>query len=124
MEQHKSADHSLRLITILAWFPVFALLLPHGIVTRQALPVIGIVPMTFSACTGLVHLTGYAKIRAANIIIDLFCVCFLISILIPSWVFMAQEGRYYRSNGSTMLGAYGTSPMMMNLYGKIPSSVC
>lgn len=119
----RNTDHTLRLLTIIAWVPAFALLLPHGIITETLCPVLGIIPMTFSALTGLVHLVGKAKYRAGNIVMDLFCACFLLSILIPGWVFMAGDSSYMRYSRYwgynvaplTMVGTYGMVPMVMSL---------
>ncbi|KAK4494846.1 hypothetical protein PRZ48_014202 [Zasmidium cellare] len=102
----------LRIVTIGCWVPAFPFLLAHGIVTNTVCPVLGIVPMTFSAITALVHLTGGAKHRIPNIVVDLFCGTFLIGVLIPSWIMLSDGWRGDR--GVVMVGTYGTVPMMIN----------
>jgi len=105
---------ALRLVTVLGWIPAFALLLPYKISGGSPIvPTLGIVPITFSALVGLVHLAGKAKYRYANIFLDLFCAAFLIGILIPGWILMADG--WEASAGLTMLGTYGTIPLMVNL---------
>lgn len=117
-----NTDRNLRLLTIVGWIPAVAFLLPHGIITEMMCPVLGIIPMTFSALAGLAHLAGKAKSRAGNIVLDLFCACFLISILIPGWLFIASQedlnyyyARWYNVAGMAMLGTYGMVPMIINL---------
>lgn len=112
---HSPSAHLLRLITILAWIPAFALGLPHGLTAHSPpCPAIGIIPMSISACLGITHLAKKTKYRSANIAMDLFCACFLISVLIPSWIFLtwrdlSMDGRL------RVLGTYATVPMMLNL---------
>lgn len=111
--KHSEVDRFLRIITIGAWIPAFPFLLAHGIVTNLICPVLGIIPMTFSAITGIVHLSGGAKYRGANILVDLFCGTFLIGILIPGWCLLSGGWRW--NAGEVMVGTYGTVPMMINL---------
>ncbi|KAK5130582.1 hypothetical protein LTR08_001901 [Meristemomyces frigidus] len=108
--RRSTTDHPFRLLTVLAWIPAFALSLPHG-VRGHLFPALGILPMTFSACTGLVHLANQAKSRGVNIAMDVFCACFLIAILVPSWITLSSG---WEDSGVTVLGTYGTAPMMMN----------
>ncbi|KAK5133711.1 hypothetical protein LTR08_007465 [Meristemomyces frigidus] len=67
--EHK-VDHGLRLVTIFTWIPAFALLLAHGNITGRAMPATGIVPMTFSAIIGIVHIAGKATSRTGNCLMD------------------------------------------------------
>ncbi|KAK5121808.1 hypothetical protein LTR85_004683 [Meristemomyces frigidus] len=105
-----------RIITILAFAPTVAFVLPHGIGTHMLCPALGILPMAISACVGLVHVLGKAKFRAVSIAMDIFCACFLIGVLIPSWVFIASGGSWWYgvNAGLVMVGTYGTVPMMVN----------
>ena len=114
----RNGDRALRLASIFAWIPAFALLLPHRINTGRVLPVLGIAPITFSAVTGIFHVAGRAKSRTAYRLMDLFCASFLISVLIPSFVALAEYNNYGRwcMAGIIMLGSYGTVPLMMSLY--------
>jgi hypothetical protein len=79
------ADRSLRLTTVFAWIPSFALLLAFGIVSNAVVPPLGLIPQTFSSITGIVHLAGRARSRAANFTMDLLCAVMLICFLIPGW---------------------------------------
>jgi len=121
-----ATDRPLRLLTILAWIPAFALALPHGIETHLLCPAIGVLPMTFSVCIGIIHLAGKSKSRGINLAMDLFCALFLIAVLIPSWIFLADHIRRLTSVGKTMMGTYATVPMMLNLCAirKTPSTEC
>ena len=96
MDPHKRPeDRTLRLLTVLFWLPAFALLLPHGIISGAICPVLGIVPVTFSAVSGVLHLLDVFSMtthRTPAILLDVFCAAFLIGILIPGWVFMAEGG--------------------------------
>ncbi|KXL45188.1 hypothetical protein M433DRAFT_148704 [Acidomyces richmondensis BFW] len=117
-ERLTSADRTLRLITAFGWPFAFALLLPYGIHAGQVCLPLGLLPMSLSACVGLVHLHGKANSSVGNAIMDLFCAVFLVAILIPGWVFL-QEGRHgswggYVDPGLTMLGTYGSMPLMLN----------
>jgi len=118
-ERITPADRTLRLVTVLGWPFAFALLLPYGITAAQVCLPLGLLPMSFSACAGLVHLSGKAKSAVGNAITDLFCALFLVAILIPSWVFLQQGkiGNWWGSvdPGLTMLGTYGSVPLMLNL---------
>lgn len=104
----------LRAITALMWIPGFALLLPHGVTTTRLLPCLGIIPLTISALTGLVHLTGrVVNLRLSNLLMDLFCGGFLLSILIATWC--DREAYWYEKSSKLMLGAYATVPMLVQL---------
>ncbi|KAK4617951.1 uncharacterized protein CLAFUR5_11538 [Fulvia fulva] len=59
------SDRMLRNVTIWMWLPAFPFLLAHGIMTNQLRPVLGIIPVTFSAISGLVHVSGRASLLHA-----------------------------------------------------------
>ena len=48
--QNREPHRQLRIVTLLAFIPGFALLLPYGIITAKPLPAVGIAPLFFSAC--------------------------------------------------------------------------
>lgn len=109
------SDRMLRNVTIWMWLPAFPFLLAHGIMTNQLRPVLGIIPVTFSAISGLVHVSGRARYRPANI----FTAMFLLGIMIPGWVFMASNNCWHCTDevNSSIVGTYGTVPMIINLHG-------
>ncbi|KAK3117014.1 hypothetical protein LTR53_002035 [Teratosphaeriaceae sp. CCFEE 6253] len=117
--KHRTPDHSVRLVTLLLWLPAFVFLLPYGINTNNVCPTLGLVPMSVSIVIAAVHLAGKVPYRLLNILLDLFNACFLLGILIPGWVTLA-EGRtrgwrgYRTEPGIAMTGTYGTAPMMVN----------
>jgi hypothetical protein len=62
----------LRAVTVLAFIPGFSLLLPAGIRSSHALPAMGIAPLAFSACQGVLILTGRLQLASKKALIDLF----------------------------------------------------
>jgi hypothetical protein len=101
---------------MLAWIPMFALSLPYGANNgNMLLPVLGILPMTFSACTGMLYLTSRKPTsRNISIVIDLFIGCFLLAVFTASCVELAGTGHSISSD-QTVLGTLGTAPMMLNM---------
>ncbi|KAK3073669.1 hypothetical protein LTR53_004533 [Teratosphaeriaceae sp. CCFEE 6253] len=124
--KHRTPDHSVRLVTLLLWLPAFVFLLPYGINTNNLCPALGLVPMSVSVVIAAVHLAGKMPYRPLNILLDLFNACFLLGILIPGWVTLA-EGRthgwrsYQTEAGIEMTGTYGIAPMMVNLLRRSPN---
>ena len=112
-----NTDRALRLVTLFAWILAFALLLPEGVSTGSVLPVLGILPQTFSSATGLFHVCGWARSHTGNLLMDMFCALFLIGTLIPSFVILAEFNGFWGGSlaGEIMLGAYGTTPLMVSL---------
>lgn len=107
-----------RIITILAIVPTLAFAIPYSAIVGTLFPALCIVPLTISACVGVAHVMGKAKSRAGNVAMDVFCAVCLLSFLIPACVFISGERGYWRftTRGVTMLGAYATVPVMVNLY--------
>jgi len=58
-------DRTLRIITIVAFIPALALLIPSGVVTAKPLPAIGLVPMAMSLVVSMAALSS--KKSAVNI---------------------------------------------------------
>ena len=111
-----SSDRTLRILTIISFPLSFILLIPHGVETRMVCPALGLVPMSLSAAIGLVHVYRRISTGRFDEKIDAFIAVFLMSILIPSWVFLAARGRaWYWAPNLALLGAYGTMPMIVSL---------
>lgn len=108
------SDRALRIITILTFEPALALLIPHGIVSHQICPALGLVPMFLSACLGLIHVFRTVKARSVDSFIDAFLAAFLLSIMIPAFVVVAESRRLSKG----LLGAYGTMPLIINLLAR------
>lgn len=118
-------DHKVRLLGLILCVPAIAFLIPYGVNTKQLAPTLGLIPMALSALIAVMHITGKARYQPINILLDIFTACLLIGILIPGWVFLAEGrtphwfayGRFvpYGRVGNTMLGTYGTMPLMINL---------
>lgn len=109
-----ASQRRLRLITVLLWFPTFAMLLAHGISAHEVLPALCIIPMTVSMVVSLIAMTGrYSKCFVA--VIDVFAATSLIATLIPTWVAMQNmaDRRYYGSR-FLILATYATVPVIFN----------
>ena len=141
-------DRTLRIITIVAFVPALALLIPSGVVTARPLPAIGLVPMAMSLVVSMAALgskksSSRMRPMADSIVaVSLMIVMVFRSvhslprrkerkdgILLParetdlcfyysSWITLAEN--YWLSAGSAMLCAYGIVPMMVNLYVDLP----
>jgi hypothetical protein len=134
----------LRAVTVLAFIPGFSLLLPAGVSSSHALPATGIAPLAFSACQGVLILTGRLQLASKKALIDLLLALFFFAILVPrcvvilyptttfdrqtdrlvflclSWVEIEHYGNYrWVGSGVTMLSSYGTAIMMLDLYGTL-----
>ena len=113
---------TLRSILPIVWPIGFGLLLAHGVTQAVLLPVLGIIPMTLSSLTGLIHLRGILDdFRLTTLFLDFFCAAFLFALLMPSWLVIARDYGYYYGAGTIMLATYGTVPLMVQLYVLAPS---
>ncbi|KAI6811411.1 hypothetical protein KC332_g12045 [Hortaea werneckii] len=107
---------TLRSILPIVWPIGFALLLAHGTTQAVLLPVLGIIPMTFSSLTGLIHIRGKLDgFGLTTIFLDFFCAVFLFALLMPSWLVIARDYGYRYGAGTIMLATYGTVPLMVQL---------
>lgn len=141
-KQRPGEDYrQLRVITVLASLLGMCLLLPHGIVSERALPAIGIAPMFCSAVSGILTFTGMLKSPRTKAWMDLILAASLFSIMIPgcvasiswserieiliwlslthSFVALHYNG-WYQGAGLVMLGTFGSSTMILNLYANAP----
>ncbi|KAI7234598.1 hypothetical protein KC330_g4792, partial [Hortaea werneckii] len=108
---------TLRSILPIVWPIGLALLLAHGATQAVLLPVLGIIPMTLSSLTGLIHYRGILDdFRLTTLFLDFFCAAFLFALLTPSWLVIARDYGYYYGAGTIMLATYGTVPLMVQLY--------
>ena len=119
MEHHNKLDPAsrpLRILTILAWLPAMSLSIPFSVNNESLLPALGLVPMTFSAMTGMSQLSARrsASSRGVCMFMDVFCACFLFAVFIPSCTALAGSGRAMMAD-QTVLGTLGAAPMMLNL---------
>ncbi|GAB1735912.1 hypothetical protein NU219Hw_g5246t1 [Hortaea werneckii] len=109
-------SRTLRSILSIVWPIGFALLLAHGATQAVLLPVLGIIPMTLSSLTGLIHLRGTLDdFRLTTLFLDFFCAAFLFALLMPVWLVIARDYGYYYGAGTIMLATYGTVPLMVQL---------
>ena len=116
--EYPPADRLLRWITIWSFVPAIAFLIPHGALTNMPCPAIGLIPQGLSACFGVFHIYRRLNTRGIDIAVDLFLAIFLIGTLIPGWVLISENHSYFLgidTVSSTMVGTYGTVPLMLNL---------
>ncbi|EME40448.1 hypothetical protein DOTSEDRAFT_46827 [Dothistroma septosporum NZE10] len=109
-DQDRDRDRLLRQITIYTLLPSVPFLLAHGIMTHILCPVLGIIPMTISAVSGIWHVWGGTPSRAVSGFVDVFVAGFLLGILFPGWIFMVGNGAAVE----VILGTYGTVGMIGN----------
>jgi hypothetical protein len=133
-------DRTLRIVTIVAFVPALALLIPSGVVTAKPLPAIGLVPMAMSLVVSMAALGSKKSLTRMRPMADTIVATSLMivmvfrsvhslsrkdeEILLParetnlcscrsSWAMLAED--YWLSSGNAMLCAYGITPMMVNL---------
>lgn len=84
---HDGKGHRwLRVTTVLAFVPTFALLLPFGIITARPLPTVGIAAMFFSAAFGTLVLGGGVRSPGMRACCDLLLAASIAAILLPTYV--------------------------------------
>jgi hypothetical protein len=114
MESPSSLERILRTTTIVTFLLAFAFLLPYGVASHSVLPAIGLVPAFISAILSPLALNTSSRWRGFILCMDVFIGIFLISILVPYWLLTA--GSMHRlTNGTIMLGTYGSMPLMIDL---------
>jgi hypothetical protein len=83
------SDRQLRIFTIAAIIPAFALLVPSGVVTYQPLPAIGLVPMAMSALLGLATLASPKMSTHGKTWADIVIAVSLLAVLIPRYRYLS-----------------------------------
>ena len=84
--QDEEEHRWLRVVTVLAFLPAFALLLPYGIISARPLPTVGIAAMFFSAAFSTLVLGGGVRSPGVRACSDLLLTASIIVILIPRYV--------------------------------------
>ncbi|UPX20350.1 uncharacterized protein EKO05_0010584 [Ascochyta rabiei] len=116
----KSTPHTLRAISLATFPPAFIILLTQGIISQQANPAIGLVPLFFSSAYAALLLSNEKRCgcRAGGLtgtpfhfILDFLIGTALLVCLILSWVFMGMGRRRLRG---VVLGTYGTNFFICN----------
>jgi hypothetical protein len=87
----------LRVTTVLAFLPAFALLLPYGIITARPLPTVGIAPMFFSTAFSTLVLGGGVRSPGMRACLDLLLATSILAVLVP---------RYFE-DGHSVNGCHG-----------------
>ena len=84
---HDRTEHRwLRVTTVLAFVPTFALLLPYGIMSARPLPTVGIAVMFFSAAFSTLVLGGGIRSPGTRACFDLVLAASIFTILLPRYV--------------------------------------
>ena len=106
-------ERTLRVLTVLAWIPAMALLIPFGVMTHTIVPALGLIPMTFSAVLGLAKLYDYIRtdfhiltITIYTFTMDAIITLLLLGFTIPGYVHMAIPE----------LGTFASMPLLSNTY--------
>ena len=82
-QQAADQYRALRLISICAFVPAVALLLPCGIITGRPVPALGIAPMFFSSAFSALMINGKPRLPKTTLCIHVFLAAFLIGVLVP-----------------------------------------
>lgn len=120
-----SSHSSLRIVSILTFLPAFPLCVAHGVLSHHSVPAVGLVPLVFSA-SGAIFLLRRRAVRhddeegssfAAKashpvlvFVCDIILATALMVVLVFTWI--APGG----SPSLSMLAAYATIPLLVNLY--------
>ena len=84
--QDRKEHRWLRVTTILAFLPAFALLLPYGSISARPLPTVGIAAIFFSAAFSTLVLGGGVRSPGLRACCDLLLAASIIAILVPRYV--------------------------------------
>lgn len=84
--QNRKEHRLLRVTTVLAFLPAFALLLPYGVISARPLPTVGIAAMFFSAAFSTLVLRGGVRSPGLRACCDLLLAASIVAILIPRYV--------------------------------------
>jgi hypothetical protein len=114
MESPSSLDRVLRTTTIVTFLVGFGFLLPYGIASNSVLPALGLVPAFISAIVSPLALNTGTRWRWFIMCMDIFVAVFLLIVLVLYWLLTAGSMRWL-SNGTIMLGTYGSMPLMVDL---------
>ena len=110
-------DRVLRLITVLTWVPAMTLLIIFGVKSNQAIPPLGLIPMTFSAVFGLFKIYSHAKNHGFTIFMDTSLAIFIFALFTPGIVLVRQYSHWWIGSAveNAILGTFGLSTLLINL---------
>ncbi|ORY10662.1 hypothetical protein BCR34DRAFT_601948 [Clohesyomyces aquaticus] len=109
-------------INIITWFPAFGFLLPAGLFTT-VIPPLGIIPLFFSLCNGIVHLRQ-RKDESKSLrflthpIWDLLIFLIDLAVLLPLWILDTQRrnANWNVSYGALLVEFYGSAFLVVNMF--------
>lgn len=108
-----ATDRALRTISVYAFLPAVALLIPYGILTGHVVIPLLLIPMFVSAVLGLIALPGWLRLRGVAIPLDSVNAALFTGLLIPGWISLARHPQRF-GTAYVMLGTYGTVPAILN----------
>lgn len=91
-KQISSTDRVIRAVTILNMIPGLGFFIPAGVTRRELWPLIGIVPLSLSACLGLLVLSVGPRPRLMVAFFDLILAGFALGIYIWGWTRERRSG--------------------------------
>lgn len=119
-----STDKVIRAVTLLNIIPGLAFLIPAGVTRRQLWPLIGIVPLSLSACLGLLVLSIGPRPRLSLMVVffDLVLAGFALGIYIWGWAEQWRSGMVWHL--STEEVVLGCSRLTSCRLAATPRSTC
>jgi hypothetical protein len=125
MDPHPTplTDRGFRVIMAIGFFPALGMLLPYSIICDNIVPAFGLIPMSLSSLVSAIALTRLNVIpRWLDFWVDAFLALSLFGLLLPSWLTLGNYG--WQGSSLVVLGAYGTTPLTVNLYITFHSAFC
>ena len=110
----RASDRSLRWVLVWTYIPSFVVLLVYGVASKDALPALGIIPLTFSTTVAIVHISTRPRkeLEALAVFIDLVSALGLFGVLVASWIDMQRN--YWIDKETAMAASYGMAGMLVN----------
>lgn len=115
-EHDWAGPRGLRIATAASFLPAFPLCLAHGVISHQPVPAAGLVPLAVSAAVGI-RLTSASShnsvVHHPALIFggDVVLAAALLVVLVFTWI----RGPLGHDGGLSMLAAYATIPLIVNL---------
>jgi hypothetical protein len=115
-EHDWSGPRHLRQATIISFIPAFPLCLAHGVVSRQLVPAMGLLPLAGSAILAVFLLRPSSKASklahpAAIFSVDAVLAAGLMVTLAFTWISVGDIAKA----SDSVLAAYATMPLLLNL---------
>ena len=86
MAQSTDPHRQLRLISIFAFIPALALILPCGLISHMPFPAVGLVPMFCSSLFQIITIGSRLRALKMTVFMNVLLAAFLLGMLIPRFV--------------------------------------